>query len=173
MEQHVIRYTIPLQVIEEGRFEITYQIQKEFIEENSIEDICNADITLHIVFNKKQHLHTLEYSLLGKVIAPCDRCLEECEIPVSITQTVICKDAASSQENFEEEDDVILFHENDDIIDITEHVYDSLCISLPIQKVHSNRKICDVFLKAFTKKEITKKEIDPRWETLKNIQSNN
>ena len=171
MEHDVIKYTIPLQAIEEGLLEITYEMQKAFIEQNSFEDILDADILLSIEFEKLNNLHSITYSGQGNITALCDRCVEECKVPIFFEHTLVVKNA-SSVERFGDEEDVVFFNETDAEIDITEHVTDSLLLSLPIKRVHEQADMCADFIDTYTQSNNKEDIIDPRWEALRKHSNN-
>ena len=167
-------YTMSLQTLQEGTHELTYKLNKEFIELHNIEDIIDVNVTVKVIFIKRKAVHSLEINLQGDVTMACDRCLEPVILPVENSQTFVVK-TASVDDEFADSDDVILIHEDDKNIDLSHILYENLILSLPLKKTHEVNK-CNKQIIAFLqkdKKAEKKEEInDPRWDSLKNIFKN-
>ncbi|MDR1896917.1 MAG: DUF177 domain-containing protein [Prevotellaceae bacterium] len=82
----------------------------------------------------------LEFS--GKITVPCDRCLEELEVRIKGKNFLSARfgEEPESDENEENLEDIIYLNPEDEEIDLTNYVYESVCLALPIQRVHANDK---------------------------------
>ena len=102
-----------------GKTEFSWAAGTEFFESFGNQDIVAADVRVKAeVFN---HGATVDVkcSLEGVLTVPCDRCLDELEIPVST--------------GFEES----YVPEGEDL-DLSQDVYDYACLALPLQRVHED-----------------------------------
>ena len=76
----------------------------------------------------------------GKVVVECDRCLENLEMPVDLDILLSVKfgDAESSDETQEGEREVIFLPVDNAELDMKQVVYDYVCLSLPLQRIHED-----------------------------------
>jgi len=58
------------------------------------------------------------------------------------------------------------------MLDLSQYLYESLIVSLPIKKVHPDNECNKEMIKRLnpSKTKKTKNDSDPRWDALKNIQ---
>ena len=80
-------------------------------------DILDADLEVEVTIHNHGVTVDVECDINGSVTVPCDRCLEDLEIPV--------------ETGFEES-----YVPEGDELDLSQDVYDYVCIALPLQKVH-------------------------------------
>ena len=94
-----------------------WTVGQEFFEAFGNADILKADVKVTAIL--RNHGITVDVScdIEGSVTVACDRCLEELVIPV--------------ETSFEE-----TYTPESDELDISQEVYDYVCISLPLRRVH-------------------------------------
>ncbi|MDR2963088.1 MAG: DUF177 domain-containing protein [Bacteroidales bacterium] len=134
--------------------------------------MLNVEITAKIIFTKRAQVHTLELNMNGKVEVPCDRCLEPVSIAIKNSQECIVK-IASENDEFTDTENVILIESHEKEIDITHLLYENILLALPLKKVHAQGK-CNTAMTAYIGEahKIKQETIDPRWDLLRNINSN-
>jgi uncharacterized metal-binding protein YceD (DUF177 family) len=166
-------YLIPLQSLKEGIHEMTFKLGKEFIDVQNVEGMLDANLTVKIEFTKRATVHSLHLLLKGTVEVECDRCLDPLKLTIKHDQTFAVKVEVPNDE-FSNSEDVILLSPDDINIDLTHILYESILLSLPMKKVHEEKK-CNSTMLSFLEKDepVEKKEKnDPRWDSLKNIFEN-
>jgi uncharacterized metal-binding protein YceD (DUF177 family) len=101
----------------------------------------------------------------GYLVHACDRCLAEFDLPVKGEFKLIVKFG----DVFEEEsDEVIIIPSTESRFDISQYVFESISLLLPIKKVHPDISQCDPsFLEKMGHHD--KGKTDPRWDALKDI----
>ena len=104
-------FVISLKGLEPGRSEFTWHADREFFA--SFENVEILDADLEVVADVVYEDRTVEVQcrIDGTVAVNCDRCLEELTLPVHTS--------------FET-----------DSLDLRQDIYDYVCISLPMQRVH-------------------------------------
>lgn len=112
-------FVVKLVGLAKGPVQMDWTVGQEFFEEFGNADILKADVKAAAIL--RNHGITVDVScdIEGSVTVACDRCLEELVIPV--------------ETSFEE-----TYTPESDELDISQEVYDYVCISLPIQKVHKD-----------------------------------
>jgi len=137
-------------------------------------------------------------TLEGIVKVPCDRCLDDMELPIAHSGKLIVKFGAAYAE---EGDDIIIIPEVEGEINIAWFLYEFVALSIPIKHIHAPGK-CNRMMTGKLKKHLAKnpddddddmdldmdveesepvidfeesdsQPTDPRWDELKKINDNN
>lgn len=119
----------PLIVIElngwaAGKREFHFKAETEFFQAFDNQDILEADVNVDVSVEKKgSHKVEASLKLSGNVTVPCDRCLE---------RLILSLDSAPEE---------VFYPESaGDSWDISQEVYDYVCLALPLQRVHPEGK---------------------------------
>ena len=124
----------------------------------------------------------LDVDIDGEVEVLCDHCLEPFVIPTSFEGKLIVRISDSIQENLNN-DDVWYINTNEYEINLAHYIYESICLSLPIQRYHgilgTSEKECDKgMLEKLTKLSRPHNsgsgpsDGDERWDKLKDLMNN-
>ena len=76
---------------------------------------------------------TLDVNVDGSVVVECDRCLEDCNVPIHYEGQLLVK---FSDEVHEYDGEVIWLLPMEDEVDLTQYIYESIVLALPYQRVH-------------------------------------
>ncbi len=169
-------YTIAFSGLKEGKHDFDYHIGQSFFEhfENSLVD--QADIRVNVTLEKRSSYMALELVLKGTVRLTCDRCLEPYDQPVKHKTVLYVKFGEGNQE---EDDGVIWLHPEDYQINVSQIIYEYICLSIPLRHVHPSGKEggsgCDPeMLRRIKKYHVSAaQQSDSRWDQLKNLRNNN
>ena len=114
------RFIIPLNGWAAGERKFRFQADTEFFHSFGNTEILDADVNAEAAVRKSggQKVEAVLH-LQGTVTVPCDRCLEPLALPV---------DAEPSE--------VLTPGETLNDWDLSQAVYDYVCVSLPLQKTH-------------------------------------
>ena len=122
----------------------------------------------------------MDFHARGVVYVPCDRCLDDMEVPVASSDVLCVRfgDAYSEDEN------EVVIPEDDGCIDVAWFLYEFIALSLPLKHVHEpggcNEQMMEKlgeYLRvsqdegdeAFSLPEGEGAEIDPRWSDLEKL----
>lgn len=135
----------------------------------------------------------LSFKLDGVAYVPCDRCLDDVEIPIDTTAKLIIK---FGHEYSEESDEVIVIPEEEGEINLAWFIYEFVALAIPMKHVHAPGK-CNKSMSSKLKKHSARQaddeEVDgdddgfeyeedtvvdeapqdPRWDALKDLLENN
>jgi uncharacterized protein len=169
-------YNIAFKGLKEGNHDFDYQISHSFFElfENSLVD--DGDIKVKITLEKRNSFMSLNLVLKGVVRLTCDRCLDLYDQPVHQKAVLFIK---FGEDNAEEGEDVIWLNSDDYEINVSQIIYEYICLSIPLKHVHpadknGNSECNPEMLKKI--KEYTvhpASESDSRWDQLKQFLNNN
>ena len=76
---------------------------------------------------------TLDVTVDGSVVVECDRCLEDCNVPIHYEGQLLVK---FSDEVHEYDGEVMWLLPMEDEVDLTQYIYESIVLALPYQRVH-------------------------------------
>ena len=164
------QYKIAFKGLEDGNHDFSFTIDKAFIELFEIEQIQDVKVNIAISMIKRETMLDLEIEADGTVIVPCDRCLEPFPLAISFENKLVVKTNAAKTEMIDES--LIHLSPQTDQLDLSQYLYESLIISLPIKKAHPDNECNKEMTQRLNpnKTNKTKNESDPRWDALKNIQ---
>ena len=136
-----VRYTIPYQGLSNGKHCFEFDVTDRLFSEIEESEIKKGNARVIVNLEKSSSLLKLEVSIEGQVEVTCDRCLEEFYMPISFNGVLYVKFSETvtgyvieSEGNFDEE--LLWQNPNDPEIDLTQYIYESICLSLPYQRVH-------------------------------------
>jgi uncharacterized metal-binding protein YceD (DUF177 family) len=132
-ENHIV---IPITGITSGVHSHLFTLGRSFFGSFGNGDIRDAHIEAAIELEKETGWIRLKVEIKGSVVRSCDRCLGDVVIPIVYSAPVVVKFARAHGE--EECGEWIILDPIDTEIDLTQYVYDSVCVSLPLQSIHAS-----------------------------------
>ncbi len=174
-------FVIEHKVLPQGKHNFEFSIDKNLF--LSIEDsmISDGQLTAKIEMNKLSELLLLHCEITGTIKAVCDFCMEEFDYEVeNCGGDLTVKIGGATEE--ENDDEIMIVDKDDSEFDISQWLYELICVSLPLRFEHPAGS-CDKEARARVEKYIVNKdknsrvdeskEVDPRWAKLLEISSNN
>lgn len=90
-------------------------------------DVTGSDVTVEVRKSGGSAIAgevELEVDIKGVATMPCDRCLDDCTLPVEWRETTVMECAGGK-------------------IDLEQYIYESIILGLPFSKVHAKREECN------------------------------
>lgn len=166
------KFNIPFVGLKEGKHNFKYTIDKKFFEHFEFTEFINPSLKSDLVLNKKLTFLEINFKVDGKVTIPCDVSTELFEHKIKSENNLIVKFGSSDYES----DDILVISEGSYQINVAQHIYETIVLSLPLKKIHPGIKNgtlkSDILekLKALEpKKNNSDGSIDPRWNKLKEL----
>ena len=181
-------YKVDLKNMQQDIQAYEYLLDNHFFTNIGGEDIQKGKINARLKISKKADVFDLSFSFNGILIIPCDRCLDDMDLPVETTAHLIVK---LGKDYSEESDDIVVIPEAEGIINLAWFLYEFIVLAIPIKRIHPPGK-CNKQMTAKLKKHTTKSDdddqsfgtdemdevvnndeepyeerTDPRWEALK------
>ena len=122
-------YSLPLQGLNYGVRQFTYQLDEEFFGLFEDSPIANCDIQAMLTFDKRPSMLVLTFEFLGKAETDCDRCLASIFVPVKGTHQLHVKFTEDEIENNDE--DVIFLSPKTSEFNVAPYLYEFSILSLP------------------------------------------
>lgn len=138
-------YTIPLRELKAGNYQFDFKLDDAFFRGVETSEIQRGIVNVEAEVEKHNNMMLINFYFEGEVEVECDRCLDSFFIPIEFDSTLSVRfsnlmpndeDGYFDDENSEE--DIMFANPKDDVLDISHYLYESVCLSLPIQRIHPN-----------------------------------
>lgn len=170
-------YLIPFIGLKIGKHQFEYQIDKTFFDQFDYDDFENANVKVELVLEKKNVMLELHFKHKGSVYVPCDLTGEMFDLPIKGKLRIVVQ--FGEEFNNENEELLILPH-GEHQVDVSQYIYEMIALSVPVKRIHPGIKDGTLNTEALdklnelkvseVKEEIEEeKEIDPRWDKLKQL----
>lgn len=127
------RYTIPYKGLKNGHHEFDFEVDGSLFEAFENQEIKRAACRVHIDLERAERMLTLLTTIEGAVTVPCDRCLEDCDVPVHFEGELLVR---LSNETDEYDGEVMWLSPSESELPLAQYIYESIVLALPYQRVH-------------------------------------
>lgn len=173
-------FLIPFTGLKLGKHHFDYQLDNTFLEIFDFHEFKETNLKVSLVFDKKTTFFELTFKHKGTVNVTCDLSNEEFDLPIKGKMHLIVRFG----EHFNDENEELLILPHGEFqIDIAQYVYEMIVLSVPQKRVHPGIKAGTLkieslaILNEIKTKESKKiknpegiqKNIDPRWDKLKQL----
>jgi uncharacterized metal-binding protein YceD (DUF177 family) len=172
---------IELPKLKNGKNEFRFEIGKKFF--THFESSLVEEGRVSVILDLYKSLNQLDahFRFEGEIELLCDRCMLPFAYPVIREQRLIYAYRDSGIQEDDSEDEVSYMEPKNHLLDISQEVYDFICLEVPIRKVpESCKEDCPNnplnLLKdkgIIGEVEASEENTDPRWEALKKLKSDN
>lgn len=169
-------FNVPLSGMKDGLHHLDFEIDERFFEKFEESEIKEGNLTAEVIIEKRSTHSDLTINIHGTVKVCCDRCLGMFSYPVESKNRLLVK----SGDNVEDTDpDILYLPTGEADLDLTQHLYDYIMLSLPIRRIHPDDEEgnsgCDpeMLKKLDDLRADGESENDPRWDELKKLMNNN
>ncbi|MBR8705525.1 hypothetical protein IX307_000741 [Bacteroides pyogenes] len=157
-------------------------------------EVQKGKVNVVLTVKRTARAFELNFQTEGVVSVPCDRCLDDMDLPISSSDKILVK---FGQEYAEEGDNLIVIPESEGEINVAWFMYEFIALALPMKRVHAPGK-CNKSMTGKLSKHLktdgndqdnddetfdveedvaeveeAEDSIDPRWNELKKILDNN
>lgn len=132
MEQ-TARYVIACKGLKNGNYDFEFKVGSELFSIEQSDDIRGGEFDVKVLMRKSGSMAELETAIAGYAVVECDRCLEECRIPVEYEGTLAVR-FSDGEPDYDGE--VLQVPASEGEVDLTHYIYESIVLSLPYSRVH-------------------------------------
>ncbi len=169
-------YDIRFVGLKAGVHEFSYEIGSSFFAlfENAL--IGEGKLQAEAKLDKSETEMTVDLTLKGDISMSCDRCLEQLQMPIHVTETLLIKFGEPDNST----DEIIYLPESSISFNMAQFIYELASLQVPLRVVCGENSIpdCGQQFEHFVEEESTPEQeeeepefIDPRWEALKKLKS--
>ena len=120
----------------ENSADYEFLLANQFFADIDAPEIQKGKLQVQLNVRKTMGVYVLTFHIEGSVIVPCDRCLDDLELPVMTDDTLKVKLGAA----FSDEEDMVIVPEEDGYINVAWFMYEFIALSLPMKHVHAPGK---------------------------------
>ena len=174
-------YTIDLKGIASDSVTLDFQLGDAFFDGIEASAIRKGDVHATVEIRKtSSDSFRMDFRMQGFVSVPCDRCLDDLEVPVASSDVLLVRFGDS----YSEDENEIVVPEDDGRIDVAWFLYEFMALGIPLKHVHEpgacNEQMMaklGEYLSApqdgaeddLSSSKGSTKEIDSRWNELKKL----
>lgn len=182
-------YKIDLRNLAPGVHNYEYKLDNTFFVNIDGDEVQKGKVHVVLTLKRTSVAFEMDFQLSGGVMVPCDRCLDDMDIPVETQNRLVVK---FGEEYAEESDEVVVIPENEGAINLAWFLYEFVALAVPMKHVHAPGK-CNKSMTTKLKKhssrsssdesdddysddqtentieDETVNETDPRWDALKGL----
>lgn len=174
-------YIISFKGLKIGQFEFDYKIEKKFFDSFEYSEIKDGSLNVVVLLKKSETMMVMNFEIKGDVVLECDTCLGDVSKTIAREYRQIFK--FSNDEDLKLDDEITLVRSSEFEINIAPFILEFINLSKPNKSSHEDGKcdeelvsVLDEYLlveKEEKEDSNEEKEIDPRWNALKNLKTNN
>lgn len=176
-------YNIPLKSLSEGTHKFEYVLNDQYFKliGDADSDIKRGSVKVEVSVKRISSTFEFNFTLIGAVYVPCDRCLDDLSIEIDSKNKLIVK---FGREYSEESDEVVIIPEAEGELNIAWFLYEFITLSVPMKHVHPPGKCNKVMSSKLNKHKAVSSDddseeeddmedesadggTDPRWDALK------
>ena len=139
---YLSKYDVIFSGLSVGKHNFNFEIDDKFFEQFDYSEIKHGNLLAKVELNRMHAQMIVKFIITGSIIATCDRCLDDVTINVNCENALLIKygEQANGDDSSEE---IMYINRGDDKINFAQYIYESICISLPIQKIHESESQCN------------------------------
>lgn len=186
-------YKIDLRNLAPGTYTYEYKLGNTFFVDIDGDEVQKGKVQVILTLKRTSVAFEMDFQIQGAVMVPCDRCLDDMELPVDTQNRLVVK---FGKEYAEESDEVVVIPEDEGAINLAWFLYEFVALAVPMKHVHAPGK-CNKAMSSKLKKHSTRStsdseddyeedtsdndmsmdegtvdSTDPRWDALKGLIEN-
>lgn len=148
-------FSIPFKGLKPGVYTYDFKVDSQLFETFESREVKRGECLVRVELRRLETMLDLAVALQGSVVVECDRCLEDCVIPVAYEGNLVVKFSDREQEY---DGEVLWLTPADDELSLAQYIYESIILSLPYQRVHPEGACDPEMLRRF--KVVTSEELE-------------
>jgi len=161
--------------LKDENHQFEYLIEKEFFDFFNYDEFYNSNIKVVLSFLKKATMFELNFNFSGWVEVTCDITNEIFQQQIESNINLIVK---FGDEFNDENEELLIIPYSDHKLNVAQYLYEGIVLALPIKRIHPGvidgtlqSEVLEKLKELEVKEELeeSNKEIDPRWNKLRNI----
>lgn len=162
-------FSIPYQGLKNGMHTFWFEVDNDFFAAFEDSFIKQGGFKVRLELDKRPDMAIAIFDCEGHVVLPCDRCLLDFEMPLVLDFKLHIKYGDPDPN----EDEVMFIDAETSKINFAQYIYEWICISLPMIRMHEDVNDCDPLMIEKLSNRSNENDIDNVFSTLKNIKFDN
>ena len=185
-------YKVELKNLSPGVHEYEYFLENKFFVDIDGDEVQKGKVKVNLTVKRTSMVFDMNFQMEGIVYVPCDRCLDDMELPVSTQNKLVVK---FGKEYAEESEEIVIIPEEEGEINLAWFIYEFIALAIPMKHIHAPGK-CNKAMSSKLKKHTARRAddedefdeeaaddivvdddaadmpSDPRWDALKGLVEN-
>lgn len=188
-------YKVDLKSLSPGIHEYEFLLENKFFIDIDGTDVQKGKVKVSLTVKRASMMFDMNFQIAGTVSVPCDRCLDDLELPIESKNRLIVK---FGREYAEESEEIVVIPEDEGAINLAWFLYEFVALTVPMKHIHPPGK-CNKAMSSKLKKHTarhseddgsddyddtgeaeeiiiddddTPENTDPRWDALKGFIEN-
>ena len=149
------RYSIGYKSLSNSTFDYDFVVDDALFAAYESREVLGGNCDVKVVLAKSDSQLDVDVTIEGSVVCECDRCLEPCDIDIDYEGHLIVR---LSTEEGEYDGEVMWLNPAEENLDLTQYIYESIILSLPYQRVHTEGECNPDMMARFA--QVTAAELD-------------
>ena len=164
-------FVVPLNGLTQGGTGFSWHADSSFFGNFEGSDILDADLEVGAVAEKSAGWLGISCTVHGSVDVACDRCLETLRLAVETSFMLSVKFGKEDQRSESDDREIVMLPDGEAELDLSQFVYDYVCTSLPMRRVHPDGECNPEVLRYLNPEDNTAQEpvSDSPFAALKNM----
>ena len=141
------RYTIAYRGLRSGLHDFHFKVDGGLFRAFGSTEIKDGDCDVSVALERGESMLTLDVNVDGSVVVECDRCLEDCKVPIEYEGTLMVK---FSDEIRDYDGEVMWISPADGEVELAQYIYESIVLAMPYRRVHPDGECNPDMLARFT-----------------------
>lgn len=164
--------------LKDGNHQFEYKIEKAFFDFFNYDEFYNSNVQVVLSFFKKATMFELNFVCKGWVEVDCDLTGERFQQIIDANIDLVVK---FGEDYNDENEELLIIPHSQFKINVAQYIYEAIVLSVPIKKIHPGvidgtlqsdilEKLKEFEINSYEEdqtEEETNREIDPRWNKLK------
>ncbi len=185
------QYNIILKEIVDGVRVFEFDLDDTYFAKIDSPEVKKGNVKAKVSVQKKIATYELAFKLEGIILIPCNRCLDDMEQAIKHEEKIEVKFGST----YAEENEIVVVPKAEGSINIAWFLYEFIVLNIPIKHVHPpgecNKTMVDKLKRHITRQKDDTEDnglfdvddddvsieedvqVDPRWESLQNINFDN
>ncbi len=165
-------YIIPIEGLKDGLYHYNYHINKSFTDQFNYQDIVDIYAQAKVTLKKVNTMLDFSIIINGKILAECDRCLDEFYMDIAFENNFTVK---LDDNIMDDDEEMIYIPSQSKEFDIAPYIFETIVFAIPMKKIHPFNKIgeslCNPeFISKLNRYTVSESVTnDPRWDKLKEL----
>ncbi|MDO4755285.1 MAG: DUF177 domain-containing protein [Parabacteroides sp.] len=158
-------YNVELKNLTPGVYEYAYLLDDNFFIDIEGDQVQKGKVEVRLVVRRSSMMFEMDFQIQGVVMVPCDRCLDDVEVPIDTQNRLVVK---FGKEYAEESDEVVVVPEEEGVINLAWFLYEFIALAIPMKHVHApgecNEEMASKLRKHTARDADDDDEYDDEWD---------
>ena len=146
-------FVIAINGLKQGSTQFEWRADSKFFGNFDNPDIREASLEVVATAEKAGRFLGIGCSVEGDVTVVCDRCLDPLVLPVDVDFALSVKFGEAEERAESGDREIVMLSEGESELDLSQFVYDWVCTSLPMHRVHPDGQCNPEVLKYLGKED--------------------